>query len=865
MSGNTPDTFLRLVSRLVPASHRADWVREWQAEIAYQRQPAGRGGRRGRRSLASHLVGAAQHALWLRLAGGTTAVPGPRANMFTGLTDDVRMTLRGWRRAPIFSVTVLATLALGIGLFSAVLSFADGYLFRPLPFPGADRTYYVRDPNASIASALSSADVAALRQSPIATFGFVEWSSSHSVTEMDIDGRRLEVFPYEVGAEFRKTLALPLAAGRDFTPSDHARGGDVAAWLSYRFWLREFDGDWSVVDRRFPGSGPRGPVGLRIVGILGREVSTLDLNNRPPDLVVAAQGPRLIGPNVLAFPIVMLPVGTTIEQGAAEIAAVLQNLSPAKDGRPRAVRLTSFAAAQVAGGRPTAKLLFVGAALTFVLAAMNIVHLLLGRGAVRAREVRTRIAVGASRWRIVRAFLVESVLLGGAGTAAGLFLGWLLSAFIATRVPQLPTGARNLAMVPTIFDARVLAISALLGLAAAVVAGLWSAMRAWRGTSLAGAKSNAISPGLARFILASELTVVTMVMAGVVFASLGVHEYLNRPLGYEYVDRAQVYVQLPGKRLAGTDAAVALEAVRSVAGVRAAGLEAARAVNQPVSVTGRPVENKDLATLAIAEGLFEAWGMTIRSGRWFEPADFSSRDVAVVDERFARSTWPEGAIGQTLQVGEAVRTVVGVVASQRWRLEVEPSPTVFLPSPETSGRSPIVVWAPGRDADELRTRITSAIVAALPGARVTVTPITFQSLFARSAGEAYFQIPVVISFGALSGILALVGVFGIVAFLVQQRTREFAIRIAIGATRLDVARSVLRTSVVPALAGLATGLMGAWISASAVESTVFGWKASGLQTILLVAVAILGVAVLAALAPAVRATRTDPAASLRVD
>jgi len=356
-----------------------------------------------------------------------------------------------------------------------------------------------------------------------------------------------------------------------------------------------------------------------------------------------------------------------------------------------------------------------------------------------------------------------------------------------------------------------------------------------------------------------------MITAGVIFAGLGVYRYLNQPLGYEYSDRARVSVLVPGKRLSGIDAVAALEAVRSLPGVRAAGLETSRVTNQPISLLGRGVDTSGVSAQAIGPGLFEAWGMKIQSGRWFETTDFRSQDAVVVDERFARSVWPGGAVGQPLQIGQTSRTVIGVVSPQRWRLDAEPMPTVFLPAPEESGRSPIIVWAPGVNVGELRTRISAAIATKIPGARVTVAPTSFESLFARSVGEAYFQIPFVIVFGVLATVLALVGVFGIVMFIVQQRTREFAIRLALGAGRLDVVGTVLRTSVMPALAGLTIGLVGAWTLASVIQATVFGWEASGAQTFVLVAVAILSVAVIAALAPAVRATRTDPAASLRLD
>ena len=866
MTGPTP-RLLRIISRIVPADRRDVWGCEWSAEFSYHRQD---GRRHTRAWTAARLLAATQHALWLRIGGGPArrAPSGPRGPLWIGLGDDVRTTLRGWRRAPVFSTAVLLTLALGVGLFSAVLSFADGYLFRPLPFPGADRTYYVSDPHARIADALSATDVVALRQSPVAEFGFVEWSSSSLMSQMTIDGRPIDVFAYEVGPGFRDTLLVPLAAGRDFQRDDHVAGGPVSAWLSYRFWLHEFSGDWSVVGRRFPAASFRGTsIEVRVVGILAPQVATFDLNNRPPDLVVAAQGPAIVGPNRLAFPLALLPEGVTVEQATGRISAALQAAAPSAAGGPRIVKLESFAGAQVSGGRPTAKLLFAGVVLIFVLAGMNLVHLLLGRSASRAADVATRVALGASRWRIVRAFIVESALLGLVGTAAGLLLGSNLSTFLAARVPQLPTGGRNLSMVPMIFDSRIMAISAVAGLLTAAIGGLWPARHAWRGSLLARTGTNAgLSRRVARLILASELTVVTMVAVGVVFAGLGVYRYLNQPLGYDYRDRARVDVRIPGKRFAGADAVTALDAVRAVAGVRAAGLETVRVPDDEVSVPGRAIKASAVSTSGISDGLFEAWGMKLRNGRWFDTSAFAGGDSAVVDERFARMAWPDAdAIGQSVRTGSTLRTVIGVVESQRWRLDGEVSPTVFVPIDSASARAPIVLWAPGVDDKDLRERVTQAVAVAVPGAKATVTPTAFDTLFARGVGEARFQVPFVIAFGALAGVLAIVGVFGIVSFLVLQRTREFGVRIALGASRLDIVRAVLRDSVGPAIAGLVIGSAGARASASVVESTIFGWQSSGVLTIALVAGAILAVAVIAALAPAARASKIDPAVSLRVE
>ena len=166
-------------------------------------------------------------------------------------------------------------------------------------------------------------------------------------------------------------------------------------------------------------------------------------------------------------------------------------------------------------------------------------------------------------------------------------------------------------------------------------------------------------------------------------------------------------------------------------------------------------------------------------------------------------------------------------------------------------------------ADDIQARIQSAVEAAVPGARVRARVLTFATYFARGIGEARFQGPIVTTFAVLGALLAAIGVFGIVSFLVSERTREFGIRVALGARRSDVRLTVIRESLMPALVGVAAGSLGAWALSQVVQSAVFGWEASGLQAVALVIAGVLTVAVVAALAPAGRAARIDPAISLR--
>lgn len=568
---------------------------------------------------------------------------------------------------------------------------------------------------------------------------------------------------------------------------------------------------------------------------------------------------------MLADPLVRLPPYVSVEQATQRIAAVLQAGSPASDGRPRTVRLISLQRVQLSGGAPTARILMVGAALVMLLATMNLIHLLLGRGELRATDAITRVALGASRWRITRAMMVESLVLGLVGISLGLIAGKWLALVLADRLPVLPTAGRNLSMMPVLFDGRVMTIGATLGIIAACVGGWWPARRAWR----ASLDARFTNPGrrsarLARLILASELMVVTIVAAGAVFSGTGIHRYLTRPLGFELTDRVQVTLTRAGTRLSPQEIQLALDAVKATGGVKAASSDFVPLPGQEqVEAPGVAIDPKQISAQAVPPDQYEAWGWKTVEGRWFHHDEFDRTDVAVVNEHFAKLAWPSGgAVGATVRTGTHLRTIIGVIASHQRRLDAPLRPGLFVPV-SAGAAQPLIAWAPNASADDIQARIAAAVESAVPGARARATVLTFDTFFARGIGEARFQAPIVATFGVLAAILAVVGVFGIVSFLTSQRTREFGIRLALGARRGDIHFSVLRESLGPAAFGVIAGALGAWGLSRVIQSAIFQWEASGTLAVVVVVIGLLGVAVVAALAPAARAGRIDPVSSLR--
>jgi putative ABC transport system permease protein len=780
---------------------------------------------------------------------------------------ELRYVLRGCLRTPWMSITVVVTLVLGLGLSSAIFAFADGYLFRRPA--GAERTYFVETGSGDW---LKQSDTAALRQTPVAQLGLVEWTASHRIRDftLPLGDRLAEFYVQDVTAGFSNVVKLPLVAGRDFTAEDHREQDPVPVWISHKFWTRELRGDRGVIGRTFQWPGVH-PQSIVVVGILAPYVSSIDDGNHPPEAIAPAL-PAPPHPARSSHPLVRLPDAVTVEEATAQIASALQAVAPASNGTPRTVRLKSLVEEQVAGGRPTARVLFAGAMLVLVLAAINLIHLLLSRGVARSTEVATRAALGASRWRITRLFLTESLLLGSVGIAGGLVAGRALAQVMDSDMPQWPTNGRNIALVPMLFDGRVVAFAAVLGAAIAVIGGLWPARRALArslssGSRSGSGRSGAIPARLSSFILGSELAVAAVVMIGTCFIGLGVWRYLHQPLGFDIDDRFTLQVQKSdGSSLAPEQERPIREALLSVPGVRAAGpLRALRVTG--VDVPGRAIDDKQITGVSAPAGYFETLNLRLRRGRWFAPAEFATVEpVAVVDERAAHLAWPDDdPLGQEIRVAGVWRRVVGVIQPLRISLQREGPGCVYVPMSSADRIMMPGVFAPGLSAPELERRIRPALTSAIGGVRVEVDPIALDTYFLREVGEAQFQEPILLAFGILAFMLAAIGVFGLVSYVVEQRTREFGIRLALGALPMQVWRSVVRASVVPAIAGLFVGAACARALESVVRASVFGWPSSGPIALASVALALLAVAVAAAIVPANRAMRVDPATVLRAD
>jgi predicted permease len=801
---------------------------------------------------------------------------------FSGGGDDIRYVLRSWVRAKTFAVSAILTIALGLGLNAAVFSFADGFLFRPLPFDDPDRLYWLRE-RGTISGGVALDDYDRIAATDVGLAGMVHWDISHrSVGRIEIGDRWQTLSAFDVSPRFADIMGFRLVLGRPFRADEHHEGSIVPCWVSYRFWTRDLGGDPHILGRRFRTSGTR-EGNLEVVGVMPPFLSSFDLNNAPPDVVLpAVPAAPVTDPRIRSLrtrmPIVRLPPDLTVQQAEQRLQAIVSQVQSERPsgGQPRTIYLRSLGEDLARGGRPTALLLFTLSLLVIALVTLNVGHLLLTRAVSRAQEIGVRLALGASRWRIARILLVESLLLSLCGLGLGVGLGFWLSSIIADRVPSYPTAGRNLSLVPMSFNWRVVLFSAALALAVAIAGALIPAIRysRARGFSLSrspGGAARVVRYRSALLLLAAEIAVATVVMVGTLVVGLSIWRFLNQPLGFEFEGAYRIDVTLeslpieePGLRLMNRALAARL---RAVPNVRAVGSGWPTAPGSPVQLDGRRLSGFATAS-RVDHGFLETFRIPLLLGRNFTDAEIEEdRPVALVDEVVARRLWPgQHPLGRVLTAASKEREIIGVVGPVRGNLTADPGGDVYLPAGPTLEPSfGFVVAAPAANARLLVSALTRAAHDAVPGGRVAIEPVTRQSLYRRQVGEAEFQGPIVAALGLLAFLLVGVGLFGIVTYVVEQRLREFGIRLALGARAVDIWNAVFRQSLVPSLAGLGLGLAIALWTTQWLRSLISGLTSTDLEAMVAVVVLVGLVAAAGAARPARLAMRVDPVSVLRAE
>ncbi len=836
---------------------------------------------------------------YMRQMDGRTERQRRRRTYMSDIRRDVQYALRRLRASPGFAATAIATLALGIGANTAIFSVVNSVLFRPLPFPDPDRLYAVYSanrtadfPQASV-SAVDLDDWRAQRQQveDIGGYFYAEGSTGIDLTGRG-DPRRLAVVFYSPG--FFTTLRVPPVHGRLPQENEMVRGGrDRVVLLSYSYWMSEFGGSTDILGTTLTLSGEP----YEVLGVLPPEMRfpTDRADVFVPYSTIPDSGIPRIRPVRTMAVVARARPGTTRDAVQAEMNTIAKRLADTYPEDRAWDSTTVLPLHEVVTGAVRRPLLVLLGAVGFVvlMACVNLAGLQLARASGRGREIGVRMALGARRGRLVRQLMTESLVLAVSGGVVGLVLATLLtSGLLSLASGELPRASE------VRLDAPVLAFSLLLSIVTGLLFGL---VPAWRTTSpdvqhmlreggrgTVGSEGSRLRSGL--IIAEVALAVVLVVGAGLMgrsfVALMDVDPGFNPHglIAVQFTINTSRYPSPPPPP-AGAPAprpapspwmrvySEVIEKVRKLPGV-----VSAAAVKDPpfrgngerngFGIPGRPVpagQDPPTATIIhVSDGYFKTIGARIVDGREFTPQDrFDAPPVLVVNEAFARQFFPgQRAVGQRLQRGAAVE-IIGVVNDIRQVAIAEPArPTMYVHNIQNGRVKTTIVARTQGDPLAMAGAIRQAIWSI--DSQQPITGIfTFDESVSRALARPRLVTVLLLSFGGVGLMLGAVGIYGILAFLVQQRRSEIGVRIALGARPVDVAASFVRRGLTLTAVGVTIGLAGAWLLSRFVESVLYGVGPTDPLTFIGVAAMLLLAAALASWVPARRAARIDPVTTLR--
>lgn len=791
------------------------------------------------------------------------------------MRDDLRYALRLLNRHRGFAAVAILTIAVGVGANAAVFSVADSVLFRPLPFPDADRLFALRLTDVARGEAygtLPGAAVDAARDAGIFD-GVAAVSSRTWRAYVHENGQLAALTLAPVSQQYVQLLGLRPAVGRTFDTSDT---GTHALLLSYRTWMERYGGDPGVVGRLVPAilrpteSYPLTQPPLRIVGVLPPRLRLPMIGDA--EALVLDDEPAG-GPGRSFAPLVRLRAGITTAQAQARLASV--NAPEVVPGRS-VLELFPLREELARRQDPLLWLLFGASALVLLAACANVATLLVARGSTRTRELAVRAALGASPRRLARLLLVDAALLASFGMAAGTVLAYWGFHVLAGRLP--PTLART---VDPAFDTRTLVFAFIASAVCAMAFGVAPAVRLSRADARDGLlRRFRRSPDRThsrQILMGAEVAICT---AGLIVAALvgrTLNSLLSQDLGFQphrlaiTFDLPTMVVQQGARLRTDTTARAAfyrarLQQVRTLQGVRAAALASAvpfSGIAPDAALLDRG--GRELGgVFAVSGGYFRAMGTPLIAGRDLTDAEsFSNAPFGVLNESGARLLCgtAERCLGTVVHApDQPARTVIGIVADARTSVRGDVTPSMFVPFESSFALKTLIV-----DMDD-----TPATRDALENALAVSRDVrvNIHSLAADREEEIApfrFNAIAVGAFAAMTLLLAVVGVYGVISAVVGERKREYAIRLALGATRQRVRLLVLTEAAMPILAGGGVGiLVSAWLSRF-LASLLYGVMPRDAVSFVVAAAVVASAGAAAALVPARRAGFVDPITALKAE
>ncbi len=798
--------------------------------------------------------------------------------------QDVRYALRTLRGSPGFTITALAVLGLAIGINTAMFSVLNAVLLRPLPYRSPEQLVMLwsQDPGKDMRGTTGYWNVEQWRRQ---NNSFVDLAFFDGVSATLTTADRAEkISAIRSSASLFEVLGVQPLHGRIFT-AEEAEQRQRLALISHRFWQSHFGGSFDAIGTNVHVDGAPS----QIIGILPADFRFSDVDVWEPHTMYPEWEASLRNLRGVGFWAVLgrLRPNVTVEQAQAEMNAIAgrldEQMPPGQRNRAIAVVPLSL---HVVGARPRLALRMLAGAVFLVLliAATNVASLSLARSASREREMAIRAALGASRTRIIRQLLAESLALSVTAGFLGLLVAYACIRVILAAKPGNLPGLNEVSL-----DSYVLGCALALCLLTGILVGLTPALTAVRRdlkpSSQEGGKG--VAGGAAtlhtrRVLVLGEFSLAIILLAGAGLLVRSLLSVQNVDLGFRpervlSVSLAPRASTTPAQRNSFYRSVI--EQVESVPGVESAGVTSELFLSgsgtRIVTVEGdtqRTSERRPLRSDELSEGLFKTVRTPLLKGRFFEPADGSpdSPLAAIVNETMARNLWPGGdPVGKRFKFGPQNSnlpwfTVVGVVGDMRRQgLEKEPISQMFEPLAQNPpGRAILLVRTSMADPLSIAGAVQEAVRRVEKYAPVYATT-TLESQLDASLAERRFQTTLLVGFSVAAFVIAAIGIYGLIQYSVVTRTREIGIRIALGAQSGQIVRMIMGEGLKLSLAGMALGLLGAvWIGRAG-SSLLFGVTATDPLTFVTVSLLLTAVAAAACYFPARRAMKLEPTAALR--
>ena len=818
------------------------------------------------------------------------------------LLKDVRYAARMLLKNPGFSAIAVIALALGIGANTAIFSVVSAVLLRPLPFPQPEQIVAVwagdktkkPDPRVSF-SFPDYADVRAQNQ----VFSAIAAYDDLDLTATDRGGEAEHLHGMMVTSDLFRVLGVNPILGRAFTADDDKPGARVVI-LSHELWQRRFGGDRNILTQTITLN----ETPYQIIGVTPPAfrfpiektpavfwTSAATQFEAPPGSTETPAGER--GMHYL-HSVARLKPGVTAEQAEANtktIMAALATQYPDTNKRFDSSRVLGFLDDLTSDVRPALIVLLAAAACVLLIACVNVANLLLARATSREKEMGIRAALGASRTRIFRQLLTESALLSLAGGGAGMLLAVWGTAALTALLPQNFPRAEEISP-----DLRVLAFTALVSLCTGLLFGLAPAWRVSRpdvvsalNESARGSSETARGRRLRGILVTAEMVLAFVLLVGAGLLIRSFWQLQKVPLGFDPHHVMTASVSLPdgdgGPQITKRneqfyvqlmERANAIPGVRSVAAITPLPLSGAD-WRTGFDIAGRPTAKSDRALSAVrivTPGYFGTMAIPLRQGRDFNARDkFESPGVVIVNESLVRQYFPnENPIGKrispqiSLDAREPIeREIIGVVGDVKARkLTSENTAELYLPHTQASSGAMTIVARTEMEPQAILPSLRAAVEGLDKDLPLYETR-TMDEYLARAVAQPRLNMMLLIVFAGVAIILTAVGIYGVMAYSVAQRTQEIGIRMALGAQRLDVLRLIVGQGARLVVFAMIIGIAAAFALTKSIASLLYGVAATDFPTLLSVAFLLAVIALLACWLPARRASGINPITALRAD